>query len=128
MPFGSEPNGGRPPSRMRFQRKMDPRISGGTIVDMFNKEFRTLLILIISPAPSSICPSKSRMRSMSTSRPMLSDQLVTCKYPETRLLTPSTTNLHGLDGFVDDHCGHETARAYLRLDRGGGDKERACYS
>ena len=73
MPFGSEPNGGRPPSRMRFQRKMDPRISGGTIVDMFNKEFRTLLSLIISPAPASICLSKSRMRSMLISRPMLSD-------------------------------------------------------
>ena len=64
--------GGRFVSGVKFQWKMDPRISGGTIVDMFSNEFRALLSSTMSPAPSSICSSKSRMRSMLISRPTLS--------------------------------------------------------
>ena len=58
---------------MTFQRKKDPRISGGTRVDMFNNEFRVRLSWTTSPAPSLICFSRSRIESTLVSRPMLSD-------------------------------------------------------
>lgn len=57
--------------RATIQAKMDPRISGGTRVDMFNNEFRARLSLIVSPLPSSIRFSNALMDSMFISWPIL---------------------------------------------------------
>ena len=73
MPSGGARRVGRPPPGMTFQREMDPRISGGTIVDVSSEEFRALLSLIISPAPSSIYFSGPRVQSMLISGPILFD-------------------------------------------------------
>ena len=45
---------------MTFQRKMYPRISGGTRVDMFSGEFLVRLSLVTFPVPSLICFSKAK--------------------------------------------------------------------
>ena len=47
--------GGRPLSGMTLQRKMVPKMSGGTIADVLSNEFRVLVSSIISPAQASIC-------------------------------------------------------------------------
>ena len=100
---------------------MNPRISGGMSVDMFSNEFRALLSWIVSPVPS-ICFSNSRMESMLTSRPMLSDPTCVshCQiYLGMCLLTSRTMYFHDLS-LVADRCGSGTMGASLGLDCGGG--------
>ena len=94
---------------------------GGMSVDMFSNEFRALLSWIVSPVPSSICFSNSRMESMLTSRPMLSDPTCVsrCKiYLRMCLLTSRTMRFHDLS-LVADRCGYGTIGTSLGLDRGG---------
>lgn len=105
-----------------FQRKMDPRVSGGTIADTLSNEFRVLLSLVISPALlrfTSLDKGYGLCWSSGLSCPTR-PALITARYLRMRLLTSRATRFRGLGRLVADYFGRSTAGTYLGPDCGSG--------